>query len=99
MDTDSDRGEREHVAKQCMVAGCDAEARYWFDASEGFCESLLKTTSTPGIFFLCLDHQDELNAKDDNDGGYVHLRIDTGEIDWKEIAVYACHPDCAECRD
>ena len=81
-----------------MVSECDTEATYWIDATKGFCESLLDSSS-PSTFYLCIDHQYELNGKDEQEGGYVHLRVDTGELDWIEIGVYACSPDCDICRD
>ena len=98
MNTDTERGGREHVAKQCMVRGCDAEAQFWIDATRGLCPSLPGTT-VPHTFYLCLDHQDEINARDGKEGGYLHLRVDTGELSWIEIANYACHPDCEICGD
>ena len=88
----------EHIPKQCMVSFCKAEATYWIETSKGFCESLL-TPPPPETFYLCIDHQYELNGNDENDGGYVHLRVDTGELYWIEIGVYACSPDCDVCRD
>lgn len=99
MNNDNDRGVREHVAKRCMVRGCETEAEFWIDATTGFCESLLVTSPTPETFYLCSDHQYELSGKDDMDGIYVHLRIDTGELHQMEIANYACHPDCGVCND
>ncbi len=66
-----------HVAKMCNVSGCNIEASYWIDTSEGFAEPLLESAS-PSTFYLCLDHQYELDGKDGN--GYAHLRIDTGEL-------------------
>ncbi|MGO9267717.1 MAG: hypothetical protein ACLQBA_23000 [Candidatus Binataceae bacterium] len=97
MDTDIPQARAtEHVAKHCMVRGCDAEATFWIDATRGHCPSLPGTT-LPHTFYLCLDHQDELDAREE--GGYLHLRVDTGELSWIEIASYACSPDCDICRD
>ena len=88
----------EHIAKQCMVKGCEAEATHWIDVTEGFCERLTYADA-PDTFYLCIDHQYEINGKDERDGGYLHLRIDTGEIIWIEIGNYACSPECEICRD
>ena len=99
MNNDNDRRAPEHIAKPCMVRGCDSEAMYWIDATRGLCPSLPGTT-LPYAFYLCLDHQDEINARDGKEGGYLHLRVDTGELSWIEIANYVCcHPNCEICRD
>jgi len=99
MDNDTQRARAgEHIAQQCMVRGCQAEASYWIDATDAFCETLLDS-SLPHTFYLCLDHQYELSGKDEREGGYLHLRIDTGELHWIEIGTYACSPDCNVCRD
>jgi hypothetical protein len=87
-----------HISKQCMVKDCTAEATYWIATTRGFCESLLGTALSE-TFYLCIDHQYDLNGNDINDGGYVHLRVDTGELYWIEMGVYACSPDCDVCRD
>jgi hypothetical protein len=87
----------EHIAKKCNVKDCEQEASYWIDTSEGFVESLLDAT-VPHTFYLCIDHQYELDGKDVNEGGYVHLRIDTGELYWREIGKYSCSEECDVCR-
>jgi hypothetical protein len=83
-----------HIVKMCDVEGCETEASYWIDTTEGFVENLLhhepKTT-----FYLCLDHQYVLM---NGNGMYAHLRLDTGEIDELEIGSYACHPKCRDCN-
>jgi len=86
-----------HVPKMCNVKGCSTEASYWIDTSEGFVESLLEASS-PSTFFLCIDHQYELDGKDEHEGGYLHLRIDTGALHWLEIGQYVCSPDCEVCN-
>jgi hypothetical protein len=70
----------EHVPKHCDITGCREEASYWIDTAEGFIENLLKTQQAVETFYLCLNHQSDLMSHGDNDGFYVHLRIDTGEI-------------------
>jgi hypothetical protein len=86
----------EHIAKMCDVKGCDTEASYWIDTSEGFVESLLDGQPND-TFYLCLDHQYALRHEDSE--SYAHLRIDTGEIIELEIGSYACHPKCRTCND
>ena len=53
----------------------------------------------PEAFFLCIRHEFDLNGNGEDDGGYVHLRVDTGELCWIEICDYLCSPDCDACRD
>jgi hypothetical protein len=84
----------EHVPQQCGVKDCEQEASYWID-TEGFVEPMIE--SAPETFYLCTDHQYELEGKDEQDGGYVHLRVDTGEIRWFEIGKYCCSEECDIC--
>jgi hypothetical protein len=88
-----------HVPKHCDITGCQEEASYWIDTAEGFIENLLKTQQAVDTFYLCVSHQSGLMSHGDNDGFYVHLRIDTGEITEHEIAKYACHPECEACAE
>ena len=89
----------EHVPKNCDITGCRLEASYWIDTAEGFIENLLKTQQAVDTFYLCVSHQSGLMSHGDNDGFYVHLRIDTGEITTHEIGKYACADDCDVCAD
>jgi hypothetical protein len=70
----------EHIAKQSMVSGCETEASYRID-SEGFVESLL-ANKCADMFYLWVDHMWQVANED---GLYVHLRLDTAEIVTKEI--------------
>jgi hypothetical protein len=78
-----------------MVTGCEQEASYWIDTSEGFTERLLEMTTAPDTFYICTDHMNDL----DLDGSYRHLRIDTGEIYQFEIGKYCCHDECEDCLE
>ena len=75
--TASRSSERQYAAEKCTIGGCGQEAVYWIDTTEGFVERLLTTATAPDTFYLCRDHYNEV-ANDD--GEYVHLRIDTGEL-------------------
>jgi hypothetical protein len=70
------------------------EASKWIDTSNGFVETLLNSPA-PETFYLCSDHA---SAVANENYEYVHLRIDTGEIETYEIAEYACSEKCAECN-
>jgi hypothetical protein len=86
-----------HIPQTCDIAGCEQEATYWIDTSEGFAENMLGNGSKD-TFYLCLDHQYELNGKEEHEGFYVHLRTDTGEIWQREIGKYSCSDNCDECN-
>lgn len=88
----------EHVPKRCDVKGCKLDASYWIDTSEGFLEALLPE-GTNDTFYLCVDHKYELDGKDEHEGGYLHLRIDTGELRWLEIGKYCCSGKCEVCLE
>ena len=88
----------EHIARHCDIKDCETEASYWIDTSEGFVERIIHPQASD-TFYLCLDHQYELDGKDEREGGYLHLRIDTGELDWREIGKYSCSDECDVCRN
>jgi hypothetical protein len=84
-----------HVQKMCNVKGCTNEATYWIAASA---IGNSRSEPSPAPFYLCLEHQYQLDGKDEHEGGYLHLRFDTGELRWLEIGKYACSPECAVCN-
>ena len=86
----------DHVPQFCGVKDCKREATYWIE-TEGFVEPLIDG-SVPRTFYLCIDHQYQLDGKDEWECGYVHLRLDTGEVHWFEIGKYCCSEECDICR-
>jgi len=86
----------EHVPKDCSIEGCQDEATYWIDTSEGFTEAMLMTVDAPETFYLCDHHSGLLSHPDDD--MYHHLRIDTGDIEIFEIGIYSCDPECGVCN-
>jgi hypothetical protein len=78
-----------HIAKDCDVKDCRQEATFWIELPHYARQT----------FYLCIDHQYELNGHDENEGYYVRLGIGTGEITKHEIGKYACHPECEACAE
>lgn len=74
-----------HIVAQCSVPGCPAPAWRWL-AYEG------RPLNT---FYLCPDHSWVLSPDD----VVVRVLTPAGVPVERELAVYACHPDCPYCSD
>jgi hypothetical protein len=78
-----------HVRKDCEVKGCDQEASYWLDTEGTIRDS----------FYLCVDHQFELDEKENHAGYHMALNFITGELYEMVIGKYSCDPACEVCAD